>query len=61
MVLLLDLGNSRLKYALVEGSQLRDSGIIADLSLPSITEIIPTEGIRLLAICTVIDLSLIHI
>ena len=56
MVLLLDLGNSRLKYALFDGSQLRDSGIIADLSLPSITEIIPTEGIRLLAICTVIDI-----
>ncbi|MEY4526267.1 MAG: Type pantothenate kinase [Bacteroidota bacterium] len=56
MVLLLDLGNSRLKYALFEGSQMRDAGFIPDLSLPSITEIIPAEGIRLLAICTVIDI-----
>jgi type III pantothenate kinase len=56
MVLLLDLGNSRLKYALFEGSQLRDSGFIADLSLPNIAEIIPAEGICLLTICTVIDI-----
>ncbi|MFM2400752.1 MAG: Pantothenate kinase [Bacteroidota bacterium] len=56
MILCLDLGNTRLKYALFEGAQLRDSGFIADLSLPSITKIIPAEGIHLLAICSVIDI-----
>jgi type III pantothenate kinase len=56
MILCLDLGNTRLKYALFDGSLLCDSGFIADLSLASITEITQARDISLIAICSVIDI-----
>lgn len=56
MILCLDLGNTRLKYALFNGPLLIDSGFIADLSLARITEITQARDISLIAICSVIDI-----
>lgn len=56
MILCLDLGNTRLKYALFDGSLLIDSGFIADLSLASIAEITQDGDISHIAICSVINI-----
>ena len=56
MILCFDFGNTRLKYAFFDGSQLRETGFIADVSLASIAEITSTHTISLVAICTVIEI-----
>lgn len=56
MILCFDFGNTRLKYALFDGSQLRETGFIADVSLSSIAEITSTHTINLVAICSVIEI-----
>lgn len=56
MILCFDFGNTRLKYAFFDGSQLRETGFVADVSLASIAEITSTHTISLVAICTVIEI-----
>lgn len=56
MILCFDFGNTRLKYALFDGSRLRETGFIADVSLSSIAEILSTHTISLVAICSVIEI-----
>lgn len=56
MILCFDFGNTRLKYAFFNGSQLRETGFLADLSLASIAEITSTHTISLIAICNVIEI-----
>ena len=56
MILCFDFGNTRLKYALFDGSQLHETGFIADVSLVSISEITSTHTISLVAICSVIEI-----
>lgn len=56
MILCFDFGNTRLKYALFDGSRLRETGFIADVSLSSIAQITSTHAINLVAICSVIEI-----
>lgn len=56
MILCFDFGNTRLKYALFDGSRLHETGFIADISLASIAEITSTHTISLVAICSVIEI-----
>lgn len=56
MILCFDFGNTRLKYALFNGSSLYETGFIADVSLISIAEITSTHNINLVAICSVIEI-----
>lgn len=56
MILCFDFGNTRLKYALFDGSRLRETGFIADLSLSSIAQITTTHTINLVTICSVIEI-----
>ena len=56
MILCFDFGNTRLKYAFFNGSRLRETGFLADLSLASIAEIKSTHTISLVAICSVIEI-----
>lgn len=56
MILCFDFGNTRLKYAFFDGSQPRETGFVADVSLASIAEITSTHTISLVAICTVIEI-----
>ncbi|MHA8090079.1 type III pantothenate kinase [Aquirufa antheringensis] len=56
MTLCFDFGNTRLKYAFFDGSQLRETGFVADVSLASIAEITSTHTISLIAICSVIEI-----
>ena len=56
MTLCFDFGNTRLKYAFFDGSQLRETGFVADVSLASIAELTSTHTISLVAICTVIEI-----
>jgi type III pantothenate kinase len=56
MILCFDFGNTRLKYALFDGSRLRETGFIADVSLSSIAQITSTPNINLVAICSVIEI-----
>ena len=56
MILCFDFGNTRLKYAFFDGSQLREMGFVADVSLASIAEITSTHTISLVAICSVIEI-----
>lgn len=56
MTLCFDFGNTRLKYAFFDGSQLRETGFLADLSLASIAEITSTHTISFVAICSVIEI-----
>ncbi|MCE4217434.1 type III pantothenate kinase [Aquirufa antheringensis] len=56
MILCFDFGNTRLKYAFFDGSQLRETGFVADVSLASIAEITSTHTISLVAICSVIEI-----
>ncbi len=56
MTLCFDFGNTRLKYAFFDGSQLRETGFVADVSLASIAEITSTHTISLVAICSVIEI-----
>jgi type III pantothenate kinase len=56
MILCFDFGNTRLKYAFFDGSRLRKTGFIADVTLLSIAEITSTHPISLVAICSVIEI-----
>ena len=56
MILCFDFGNTRLKYALFDGSQLHETGFIAGVSLASIAQITSTHTISLIAICSVIEI-----
>lgn len=56
MILCFDFGNTRLKYALFDGSQLRETGFVADVTLASIAEITSNHTISLIAICSVIEI-----
>jgi type III pantothenate kinase len=58
MILCFDFGNTRLKYAFFDGSQLRETGFIADVSLASIAEITSNHTISLVAICSVIEIPI---
>ncbi|USQ03481.1 type III pantothenate kinase [Aquirufa antheringensis] len=56
MILCFDFGNTRLKYAFFDGSQLRETGFVADVSLASIAELTSTHTISFIAICSVIEI-----
>lgn len=56
MTLCFDFGNTRLKYAFFDGSKLRETGFIADVSLVSISELTSTHTISFVAICSVIEI-----
>jgi type III pantothenate kinase len=56
MILCLDFGNTRLKYALFDGQIMQDSGIMEDLTFSSIQKVISSQPISLIAICSVIDI-----
>jgi type III pantothenate kinase len=58
MILCFDFGNTRIKYAFFDGSQLRETGFIADVSLASIAEITSNHTISLVAICSVIEIPI---
>lgn len=56
MILCFDFGNTRLKYAFFDGSRMRKTEFIADMTLASIAEITSTHPISLVAICSVIEI-----
>lgn len=56
MTLCFDFGNTRLKYAFFDGSKLRETGFIADVSLVNISELTSTHTISFVAICSVIEI-----
>lgn len=56
MILCFDFGNTRLKYAFFDGSRMRKTEFIADVTLASIAEITSTHPISLVAICSVIEI-----
>jgi type III pantothenate kinase len=56
MILCFDFGNTRLKYALIDGSIIQETGFITDMSLASIAEITSTHPISFVAICSVIEI-----
>lgn len=56
MILCFDFGNTRLKYALIDGPQLCETGFIADLSLASISKVASSHAVSTIAICSVIEI-----
>ena len=56
MILCLDFGNTRLKYALFDGLSICGTGIMVDLTFFSIKKVIGSKPISLIAICSVIDI-----
>lgn len=56
MILCFDFGNTRLKYALFDGTRLHKMGFISNVTLASIAEITSIHTISLVVICSVIEI-----
>ena len=56
MILCFDFGNTRLKYAFFDDTQLCETGFIADLSLASIVKVASSHAVSTIAICSVIEI-----
>lgn len=56
MLLCFDFGNTRLKYALFDGTNIIETGFIEQLTFSCIQKVISSKNIRIISICSVIDI-----